>query len=366
MLIGGLSGCSSAAPGPLPSGSPPSTVPTTASTVRAEFCAVPLPEAWQTALARGRIAHAADESMVINGVSDDGSSIFADSYRAGVRQVVWLHAGQRTTVMRLADADQQVVGAAFDGRWFVFSVWDRPEVDTPWTMYAWDSTGTAQPRALGRAPGPAVLPYPIVYNGRAFWTLARRFHADEAHVSDLASGRDRVIGSGWLDYPSRFGSTVLWQRASTEDMSVALTAVDIATGESADIPVQLPGPMTRPLYLNSDGETSVWTTNGPTTLHAWRAGATDAVTIVKAALQGQPLQWPQAGGPLVTWDNGAAQFVADLRSGSYAQITPQAGATKLTGDALVVSYAPAGKNEHPVLESTLIRPSQLPALPACG
>jgi len=87
---------------------------------------------------------------------------------------------------------------------------------------------------------------------------------------------------------------------------------------------------------------------------------------VRDTPQGQIVQWPQVGGPLVTWDNGATQFVADLRGGSYAQLTPEFGSTKLFADALVVTYAPTGKSTHPILDSTLIRPSQLPPLPACG
>jgi hypothetical protein len=365
VLIAGLSGCSAAPPGPAPSGSPSSAVTGSPVPVPDEFCAVALPQAWQDALSRGRIPHATDESLVVRAVSDDGSSLFADSYRAGKREMVWLREGQRTTVMRLSDPVQQVFGAAFDGRWLVFSIWDEPELNTPWTMYAWDSTASTVPRALGRATGPGVYPYPAVYNGRTFWTLARQPHSSEAHVTDLASGRDRVVASGWIDYPFRFGSIVAWPELSTENMTVSLKAVDIATGEPATLPAELRTPLTRPLFVNGDADTYVWSANDGTRLRAWRAGAADAVTIF-AAPQGQYLQWPQVGGPLVTWDNGAAQFVADLRTGSYARLTPEFGTTKLSGDALIVTYAPTGKSANPVLDSTLIRPSQLPALPSCG
>src|SRR5262245_17618246 len=121
-LVAGVAGCSAAPPGRVPSAPASSGASRSSGSSAREFCEVALPEAWRSALADGRITHAAGESLVVNAVADDGSSVFADSYHDGVREVVWLRGARRTTVMRLADPDQQVFGAAFDGRWLVFSV----------------------------------------------------------------------------------------------------------------------------------------------------------------------------------------------------------------------------------------------------
>ncbi len=367
-MAAGLTGCSGT-PGATPSGPPSSGgSPTSSSTAGPDgraFCLVVLPAAWSAALTAGRIAHAADESLVINAVAEDGSSAFADSYRAGVRELVWLRGDRRTTVMRMGDPDQQVFGAAFDGRWLVYSIWDRPELRTSWTMYAWDSSAGRAPRVLGRATVPGAFPYPIVYNGRAFWTLPVGEQAAEVHTTDLATGSDRVIGSGWAGYPFRFGSLAVWPEMATQSMAIEVRAASIRTGDPAALPTELSDPLTRPLFQNGDADTYVWSTDDLATLRAWRSGAASPLTIIARAPTGQYLQWPRVGGPLVTWDNGLAQYVADLRSGSYAQITPEGGVTLLSRDALVVTYAPSGKSSHGILDSTLIRPSLLPPLASC-
>jgi hypothetical protein len=368
-LVAGLPGCSSAPPGPAPSSPAPSTSTAspgpTATAAARDFCLVALPTAWRTALSNGRIAHAADESLVIDAVAEDGSSVFGDSYRGGVREVVWLRGDRRSAVMRLPDPDQQVFGVAFDGRWLVFSVWDRPELNTPWTMYAWDSSTGGRPRQLGRATVPGPYPYPIVYNGRAFWTLPVGAQVAQVHMTDLGTGTDRVIRSGWAGYPFRFGSLVVWPETTAQTTAIKLRAASIRAGDPAGLPTELSEPLSRPLFVNGDADAYVWSTNNLATLRVWRSGTPSPITIITMAPLGQYLQWPQVGGPLVTWDNGTAQYVADLRTGSYAQITPEAGATKLSGDALVVTYAPSGKASHAVLDSTLVRPSRLPALPTC-
>jgi hypothetical protein len=363
-LVGtaGLSACQREQPRALPSDTAPVSTTAVASPApgRDHFCRVGLPGSWQTALTGGAIPHAADEMLVVKAVSADGSSVFADSRQGGVRELVWLHRGQRTVVTRLPDTDHEVFGAAFDGRWLAFSVWDEPVLESPWTMYAWDSQAGGVPRQLGRTEVGGE-PYPLVYNGHAFWTLSVAEQRSEVHMTDLAKGQDRVLDTGRDDYPFRYGSLIVWTQRTAS--AVQLKAASITTGEPAALPVELQEPLSVPLFVNGDGDTYVWVGDNLFTLRVWRTGSTDALTVVKADALGEYLQWPQVGGPLVTWDNGSAQFVADLRSGSYAQLTPWAGATLLSGDALVVTYAPASKGT--VVDSTLIRPSQLPALPTC-
>jgi hypothetical protein len=185
------------------------------------------------------------------------------------------------------------------------------------------------------------------------------------HLTDLGTGRDIVIRSGWTEYPFRFGDLAVWPDVAVQDRAVELKAVSLTSGEPASLPAELRTNLSAPMYVSGDENTFVWSANDLSSLRAWRSGAPDPITIIAQVRQGEYLQWPNVAGPIVTWDNGSAWFVADLRSGSYAQITPEFGATTLTGDALVVSYAPTGTKELPVLDSTLIRPSHLPQLPAC-
>jgi hypothetical protein len=110
----------------------------------------------------------------------------------------------------------------------------------------------------------------------------------------------------------------------------------------------------------------VWSTNNLATLKAWHNGDVAPTTIIAQAPSGKAIQWPQVAHDLVTWANGAAQFVADLRSGSYAQVTPEAGSILLTRDGMVVQFMSAtGAKQHPIFESALLMPSKLPPLPTC-
>ena len=185
------------------------------------------------------------------------------------------------------------------------------------------------------------------------------------HLTDLGTGRDTVIGSGWTEYPFRFGDLAVWPDVAVQDRAVELKAVSLTSGGPATLPAELRTTLSAPMYVSGDADTFVWSANDLSSLRAWRSGAPGPITIIAQVRQGEYLQWPNVAGPIVTWDNGSAWFVADLRSGSYAQITPESGATTLTGDALVVTYAPTGTKELPMLDSTLIRPSHLPPLPAC-
>jgi hypothetical protein len=360
----GLIGCDHFPSRPVPSSTAPITKPTDLRLVSGPYCEVSLPDSWKTALTAGAIPHAADESLYAKAVSSDGSSVFAESTQGNVRELVWLHSGTRTVVTQLPDITHEVFGAAFDGRWLAFTVWDEPTLYSPWTIYGWDSQAGGVPRQLGRAEF-AGEPYPIVYNGRAYWTRSVADKSSEVHMTDLASGQDRVIDTGWDGYPFRYGSLVVWiQRA---DAGMQLKAADLGTGQPAALPAELQEPLSQGDFANGDEATYVSTTYVATmdssgTLQVRRAGSTKAVTVVKAAA-GEDLQWPKVGGSWVTWDTGKAQFIADLRTGSYAQLTPQYGGTVLSGNGLVVMYAPAGTST--VVDSTLVDLSKLPDLPAC-
>ena len=353
---------------PVPPGGTPTTIPSM-PTPSAGFCRVDLPDAWRQALASGLIKHQPDESLIVKAVMADGGGAFAESFVNGKHTVVALDpAGtSRRTVMTLSKPDQQVFGAAFDGHWLVLSVTDETTVDSPWTMYAWDASGAAAARRIGQSNQRGPFPYPLVYKGQAFWSQAISAERSELHRYDLSTATDRVIHTGTPNYPFQYAEMVVWPEMVVGDASAPATllAADAATGQPTELPRSTNTYLAGAQYRNADADTFVWSSNDLATLEAWHGGDATPTTIIAQAPTGTHVQWPQVANELVSWDDSMAQFVADLRSGSYAQLTPEAGSVLLKGDAMVVQFAPSEKSDHPVLSSALLRPSQLPPLPTC-
>src|SRR5262249_42681368 len=154
-----------------------------------------------------------------------------DSTMPGLRALVWMRGTQRTTVLRLPDDTHQVFGAQFDGRWLVFSVLDQPNLDSTWTMYAWDSSAGGTPRQLARSSVHAPYAYPLVLAGQAFWTVAVSAGQTQLHMSNLSRGTDRVIRSGVPGYPFRFGPLVVWPEMPPGGEKIELAAASAETGE---------------------------------------------------------------------------------------------------------------------------------------
>jgi hypothetical protein len=291
-----------------------------------------------------------------------------DSYLNGIRKLLWLRDGgrQRTTVTTLPDDTHQVTGADFDGRWLTFSVSDEPILDSPWTMYGWDSTTRGPVRTLARSTVPGPYAYPVVVSGKAFWAQAVNDHESQLHMADLASGTQQVIRDGVPGYPFHYATLVAWPEMAPGTDPITLQTADPASGRLVPLPRELNVPLSRPAFENGDADSFVWADHDLKRLQVWHRGAPTPTTILEQAPSGSYLQWPHLSGNILTWDNGSAMFVADLRSGSYAQLTPEAGRTLVAGDGLLVSYAATGaRSMHMVQESALVRLHDLPPLPAC-
>jgi hypothetical protein len=83
VVAAALYGCSPALSGPRPSATVSTSVASAPSPARQQFCPVSLPAAWQDALSRGTIPRGPNESLVVKGSANDGSSLFAESTVGG-------------------------------------------------------------------------------------------------------------------------------------------------------------------------------------------------------------------------------------------------------------------------------------------
>lgn len=346
---------------------PPTTDAGTSS--GAGFCRVGLPAPWQAALKAGMLPHAAGESLIVRGVSPDGSRVVADSTVGGNRALELLtdQGRHRSMVATLPSATVQVFGVSFDGRWLAYTTMDVPTLASPWTLYLWDATHpTLPPRQLARSTIPGPYPYPLVLAGRVFWTQAIAVATTQLHAFDPATGTSRVLVTGVPGAPVRVGSLLGWTQMPPGGEAITVHVADPATGTPVPLPAGLPAQATRPFTLSGDATHAVWTDENLTRLQVLDL-ATGTVTTVRAHTPaGVFLQWPTVAGHLAAWDNGQAMYVADLRTHSYTQVTPQGGSVTLSGSTLSVAYEPTGKSQNPVLDTTVVPLTALPALPSCG
>lgn len=371
---GPASGSPSAIPSPSPTGSA-----TAGQAPAANFCQVGLPAQWQQALGSGRLGQAAGSAVVVHAVGPDGRSAVVERDTAAGREVDWVTGtasggGSVRTVMRLAHpATDQLFGAATDGRYLVFSVSHDPSSTSTWTLYSWDSRAGGAPRQLAAnatdASGQPVngpMLYPVVHDGVAFWTAGTPAGTTELHRYDLAGGTDSVVRSGHPADPFLLGDLLVWPESAAPDALTALHAVAAGTGA----PAELPGPVaavTGPAFISGGDSAGVrtvaWATADVRSLYAWRAGWAAPVKVLSVP-EGRAIQWVRVAGPLVAWDDGTAQWAADLRTGTYTQLTPKYGYTEAAGDGLGVGYAPDGKAGG-APAPTVVRATDLPALPRC-
>ncbi|GAA3521674.1 hypothetical protein [Actinocatenispora rupis] len=354
---------------PSPSASAAPSATATPGVPGPDFCAVSLPAAWRQHLTAGRIPVRPGESLTVHAVGDDGSTAVADSRLGDTRTVLFLRGGSRQDVLRMAGQDQ-LYGAGFDGRYLVFSVSHDPADLAAWTLYAWDSTTAAPPRMLARnavddaghpAPGPML--YPVISDGVAAWTAGRPDGTTELHRYTLLTGDDQVVRAGHPGTPFLFGGDLVWPESPKPDALTALHAVAMETGTPAALPGALAA-VRGPAFIAGTGDAAAWVDADVHSLWVWRPTWPRPVRALRVA-EGRNLQWVRVAGDLVTWDDGTAQFGADLRTGSYAQLTPRYGYTVADGDALAVGYAPASKTDDGA-PPTLVRVSDLPPLPGCA
>jgi hypothetical protein len=156
-------------------------------------------------------------------------------------------------------------------------------------------------------------------------------------MADLATGAEQVIRDGVPGYPFHYGNLVVWPEMAPGTDPVTLHAADPTTGSLAPLPRELNVPLSRPMFTNGSPDAFIWSDHDLKRLQVWRRGAPAPTTIIQQAPSGSYLQWPHISGNIVTWDNGAAMFAADLRAGSYTQLTPEAGYALASGDGLLVT-----------------------------
>ena len=318
------------------------------------FCSVTNPTALAGAEAADAITHEPGEDLVPEAVAPDGAS-FAGIDGHGATSMTDLvlvadHGRQRTKIFTLTAAYPAYGSVSYDGRWVVFMARHSQDLGGAWDLYAWDSQAGGAAHMIasyaGNTPN-APIGAQDVQEGKATWVQGLADGTQQVHLYDLASGHDQVVHTGHIGKSLFAGGLLAWTQALKDGGPITLAAVSTATGAPATLPEPLASASTAPAAVASDGTTWAWTSADFQTLYAWHPGLAQAV-VVRAAADGDSVDDPGVSGGVVTWTGSQATYAANLKTGSYTQITVQYGEALVNGAAIAVSY-PVGDLKSPTM-----------------
>lgn len=351
-----LVGCSTpdVAPAPVEVSSPsPRTSASAAVPEAAAACRVELPDRWRSALEDGVVTPDDGEVLtVVLGTSDSTTFVVSD-VRGAHHTLEWRRGGERRVVQDLGldHPEWQVLGATWDGRHLAYRV-DRSYASfEDFALYVWDSEGDRPPVEVAhgepdRHGDLMQTPFvdPVLADGWVYWTQTR--DADPGHTvlsgRRLSDGRTEQLSRGYGRAPVRFGQTLVWADSDGPGETSRLRMLDLATHTPMTVRAAL-DQVRGVFYLAGDDDTLVWVAGAKgRQVHVWRTGWPQPRLLVG---QVASPQFPRIAGDVVVLAGDDAMYAADLRSWSYAQVTPSYGGTYADGGPIVnVGYAPTDKN----------------------
>ncbi|WP_418956417.1 hypothetical protein [Streptomyces tritici] len=355
-------GCTAAEPGPRPRPAPAPSPPATQRTL-ADACEVPLPAAWRAALEAGVLRPPGGARAVLVDAGPGWTAV--QTTRDGRRQAALvLGGGPPRTLLTLADpVEHQLLAAGFDGRHAVFAVLEGRTLDSPWSLYAWDSR-TGEARRLARADRPGPLPRPVLADGTVHWAQGVGGGRATVYAAPAAGGPPRAVHTGVLDAPFAAGRLLVWREAAGP--GTRLAAVDRASLRPAALPAPIAA-LRDVRAVASDGTTWAWVAGEERQrLMVWRTGDARPVAAVTGSPGADGVDQVRVNGRLVTWRTPETSYALDPAAGSYARITPPYGYAQGGGGTLAVAYSEGNAKTagaRPVIQ--VVRADGLPALPAC-
>ena len=283
--------------------------------------------------------------------ASDGTT-FAVSTTKAHHTFVWRRGSEQGVVQDLGldHPEWQVLGATWDGRQLAYRVDHSFSNFEDFSLYVWDSQGSGPPVEVAHGePDDAgdlmQTPFvdPVLADGWLYWTQTRDADPDHTVLSGyrLSDGRTERLSTGYGRAPVRFGSMLVWADSDGPGQTSSLRALDLATHQPTAVPAALTG-VRGPYYLAGDADTLAWMggTKGRQ-VEVWRVGWPRPRLLVDRA---SSPQLPRIAGDVVVFAADDAVYAADLRSWSYARVTPSYGGIYADGGPVVtVGYAPTTK-----------------------
>ncbi|WP_406860258.1 hypothetical protein ABZO31_07395 [Streptomyces sp. HUAS MG47] len=357
-------GCTSAGPAPRPDPAPPPRPPVTQRTL-AGACEVPLPAAWRAALDAGALRTPRGARAVLADAGPGWTAVqLTEDGRRRAALVVG-GGGPPRTLLALADpVEHQLLGADFDGRYAVFAVLEGRTLDSPWSLYLWDSR-TSAARRLARADRPGPLPRPVLRDATVFWAQGVGGGRATVYAAPAAGGPPRAVHTGVMDAPFAAGRLLVWRESS--GTGTRLTAVERATLRPAALPAPVAA-LRDVRAVASDGATWAWVAGEPQQrLMVWRTDDVRPVAAVTGSPGADGVDQVRVNGRLVTWRTSETSYALEPAAGSYARITPPYGYAQGAGGTLAVAYSEGdAKTAGARAVIRVVRADGLLRLPGCG
>ena len=349
-----------------------------APTSRSLYCTVPLPTSWVSTL-KTEVGPAQPHLQNLFAVSPNGSEYFATSYSSVWSGVVGVFpaTGMVDEISQFPDPglfQDQVLSAAFDGGWLVWT--ESYTLQAPWpaTLMAWDSH-TNQVITIFSSPSASQgVSVGALAKGVLAWNEGIGKHST-VQLFNLNTHKDRIIFRGAAGIPVFWGSKILFSVGPARTNH--LVAYSSRTGKTIELPSglrQVRGVAGETLAATP--EEVVWTNGAGTSTWLWRRGekrdqevGTDALYAISS---GPPLA-VLANSDFLRW-NGKASMIVDPERGSMARLTATSGAITFEGDAttdgdmILSAYRPPGASKIEIMPkvTSLVNVAKLSPLPGCS
>lgn len=283
--------------------------------------------------------------------------------------VIATAAGQQRQIYRFANPrEDQLLGAAFDGRYYVFSVTHSLNGWDDWTLHAYDTqegklTDLDAVRKVDGVPLPGPPQYPAVASGKAAWSSPRENGERLILVRNLHTGEATTLPATRGIAPVFFGDLLLYAESIAPGELTRLRAVDAGTLEPTDIPAAL-NEVRGPVNMAAHGDRLVWSDQDYEALWTWRAR--DPQPTALANVGDLYVNEPAQVGDLVTWRGSAGIYVYDMRTAKAFKLTKGAGGIATTGDTIAISErASSSKDPRTPMNTVVLDATKLPPLKGC-
>ena len=330
----------------------PTTPATTTSVSTAEPCRVDLPDRWSSALDDGVVAADKDEVLTVALGASDGTTFAVSDVKGRQHLLEWRRGDEHGVVQDLGTdhPEWQVLGATWDGRYLAYRVDQSYSSFEDFSLYVWDSRGTGAPTRVAHGEPDShgdlmQTPFvdPVLADGWLYWTQTRDADPEHTVLSGyrLSDGRTERLSRGYGRAPARFGDALVWADSDGPGQTSTLRMLDLGTHQVMPVPVALRA-VRGPYYLAGDADTLAWVGGRKgRQVFVWRTGWPEPRLLADGPASPQ---FPRIAGDVVVFAADDAMYVADLRSWSYAKVTPSYGGIYADGGPVVtVGFAPTAK-----------------------
>jgi hypothetical protein len=380
VLAATMAGCSQSNSFSTTQAVPASSSPAAASAPASSslYCTVPLPESWVSAL-KTEVGPAQPNLQNVFAVSPNGSEYFATKYSSAWSGVVGVFpaTGIVVEISRFPDPalfQDQVLSAAFDGGWLVWT--ESYTLQAPWpaSLMAWNSQTNEVVTLFHSSSASHGVVVGALANGVLAWVEGIGKQTT-VQLFNLNTRTDRIIFRGAAGIPVFWGGEILFSVGPPSTNH--LVAYSSRTGKAIELPRglrQVRGVAGETLAATPDEV--VWTHGAGTSTWLWRRGdkrAQEVGTDSLYAISTGPPPKVLANSDFLWW-NGRASMIVDPQRGSMASFRATSGATTFEGsaatdrDMILGAYRPPGASKIKLLPTltSLVTVAKLSPLPGCS